>query len=363
MKVGFFGGAFDPFHVEHKNIILSAKEELNLDRIVVYPSYLPPHKSCVGDFDLRLATVIEGTKDISSVEVDTIERDRGVSNPTYQVLPLLKEKYSVDKAYLIIGGDSMLNFSRWLKPEVIAKECTLLVAGRSGVDLEKGITLAQEKYGADIKVLSYVGKEVSSSIIKAQIILGENSPYLDSGVQKILVEAKAYGEFDCIIEKLKNNLTERTFAHVKRTVFYALKLNTKLGLDFKKVFLACLLHDCTKNQKISMDGVIDQVVHQYTGAKSAEADYGITDEEILDAIKYHTTGKAHMSELGKLVYCADMLEEGRVYQGVEDLRKTIESDFQKGFLACINASMDNILSKKSPVDPLTKECCLYYNNL
>ena len=97
------------------------------------------------------------------------------------------------------------------------------------------------------------------------------------------------------------------------------------------------------------------------GREIAQNEYGISDEEILSAIEYHTTGRAGMSKLEKLIYCADMLEEGRNYPGAEELRKETENDFDKGFLSCVKKSLKFIEDKGNPVYGLTKECVRYYN--
>ena len=68
-----------------------------------------------------------------------------------------------------------------------------------------------------------------------------------------------------------------------------------------------------------------------------------------------------MTKLGKLIYCADMLEPNRAYDGVEYLRAVISEDFEKGFIACINRSYDHLLLQNRPIYPLTKECVEYYN--
>ena len=99
------------------------------------------------------------------------------------------------------------------------------------------------------------------------------------------------------------------------------------------------------------------------GYKKAVDDfyYDIDDNEIIEAIEFHTTGKPEMTTLGKIVYCADMLEEGRSYIGVERLREVIENDFEKGFVECVNASFKKLIEDNKPFHPLTKSCVEYYN--
>ena len=362
MKIGFYGGAFDPFHIEHKNSLLQVYKELNLDKIVVYPSFLPPHKSCIGNFDDRLATVEVGTSDMPFVIIDDIEKVRDKVNPTCEVLPLLKDKYPADDHYLIIGGDSMLNFYRWIRPDLIAKECKIAVIRREGIDLKDNVINAKNSFNADITVVNYVGKNVSSSITKAEIMLGNQPLAIEEKVYNLIRERKMYGDFEAIVNKLKTTIPEKTFLHSCRTVKYALKLNVAIGLDYKKVFLSALLHDCAKHLHQDIPSVPQAVEHQYIGATVAKHEYGIVDSEILDAIRYHSTGKPNMTTLGKLIYCADMLEEGRNYPGVEDLRAIIEKDFNVGFLTCVKSSLNRLLIDCKEIDPLTKQCHTYYNN-
>ncbi len=363
MRIGFFGGAFDPFHNEHKHITECAKNELNLDKVVVYPSFAPPHKNCTAPYEARRELAEIALKGCGYVAIDDVEKERGAErNPTSEVLPLLKEKYAPEVGYFIIGGDSIFNFSRWIKPEIVAKTMKIAVVARENrEEVEKKAAETREKYGADITVLGYVGKAVSGSLVKAEIELGDKPEDVDAAVYEKIEEKGLYREHKTLVEKLKNNIPERTFEHVKRTVYYAFKLNVKLGLPYEKVFLASVLHDCAKHLHRAMDGVPPSVEHQFLGAEVAENEYGVKDEDVLNAIKYHTTGKPDMTTLEKLVFCADMLEEGRSYPGVVELRKSIESDFDKGFVDCVNSSMKKLIEDGKPFHVLTKECAVYYN--
>lgn len=359
----FFGGAFDPFHSEHRALVEGAKESLHADRVVVYPSFCPPHKeSPSSSFDVRLKMVKKGTEDLPYVIIDTIEKERNKTNYSYEVIPLLKEKYPSDRYYFLVGGDSMIHFSTWKEPEKIAEEITLAVAERADtVGLNEAIQDAKKLYNANIVCLDVVGKSVSSSQIKARAELGLPQVDVCQEVEKIIKEENLYRQFSDIIIKLRSSIPQKTFEHVSRTVLYALKLNTELNLPYKKVFLSACLHDCTKHLSAQIEGVPAPVVHQYTGAKCAKEVYGIDDEDIIKAIECHTTGKPEMSTLEKLIFCADVLEEGRDYPGVKELRTAIESDFEKGFRLCLKSCYDHVVTSGKPFDMLTKACAVYYN--
>ena len=363
MKIGFFGGAFDPFHIEHKQILKSAIDELKLDKVVVYPSCNPPHKKCVTPFEYRLLLTKTELSDMEQITVDDIENN-GLLNPTCETIPILKKKYPSDNYYFIMGGDSILNFSKWIKPEKIVKEVTLVVVARENTaETQNAIREVEKQYGAKIIILNYVGKEVSSSLIRADVSFGNKPNGISDDSYKIIKEKGLYFEYVHLVEKLRNNIPEKTFEHSKRTVYYALKLNTKLGVSFDKIFKSALLHDCAKHIHKEMDGVPSAVVHQFLGAEYAKKEYLICDKDILEAIEFHTTGKPEMTMLGKIVFCADMLESGRSYESVERLREIIENDFEKGFVECVNASFKKLTEDNKPFHPLTKACAEYYNKI
>ena len=362
MKTIFFGGAFDPFHSQHRALIEAVRRELCADRVVVYPSYEPPHKAKLSaSFALRVSMAKLATADLDYVSIDELECERDTVNYSYEVIPLLKQKYPSDEYGFLIGGDSLRAFSTWVHPELIAKEIPLVVAGRGKTDMESAANAVRGKYGAEVTILNFCGQEVSSSEIKARADLGLPQKDVCPAVEKIILDNGLYRDYAPIVDKLRLSIPEKTFSHVCRTVLYALKLNTGLNLPYKKVFLAALLHDCTKHILADMEDVPPAVVHQYTGSEAALHWYGVEEDDILAAIRCHTTGKPNMTTLEKLIFCADMLEEGRSYPGVERLRETIESDFEKGFRACVKSSYNNLLTSGKQFDPLTKSCALYYN--
>ena len=128
------------------------------------------------------------------------------------------------------------------------------------------------------------------------------------------------------------------------------------------------LHDCakyidyTKVQGFKLpDGVPQPVVHAFLGAFVAENYLGVKDEEILDAIRYHTSGKANMTTLGKLIFVADMVEEGRVYDEVESLRRAYEEkDFEECFKECLKEEVLHLINKKQYIYVETLNAFDYY---
>lgn len=134
MKVGIFGGSFDPFHVGHAAIVKRAYEQLKLDEIVIVPTtvnYYRPDKRYLFTFDEKVRIIqdfLVGAKE--NVKIDTIEKDKDGSWRTIDLVQYFKTKYPDAELYLIIGEDSFKEFKTWTRWEEILNYVTLAVANR-----------------------------------------------------------------------------------------------------------------------------------------------------------------------------------------------------------------------------------------
>lgn len=369
MKTGIFGGAFDPPHVEHINICLNAAEEYNLERVVLLPSGNQPHKASIAPQELRYNMAKAAAAPYSSLIVDDTEINYKGTAFASDILPLMKEKYG--KFFYIIGGDSLMSIRKWHRPDLILSRYPLLVAlrGEDINEINNEISVLKNQYNADIEILKYRAADISSSEIRAMLELEIHvSKYLPQGVLEIIKKHNLYSGNKDIIDKLKGMVRESTFRHIGRTVLKAFELNEKLNLPYEKVFIAALLHDVAKDCKplnryralIPEDAISSPVMHAFQGALIAELEFGITDSEVLNAIRYHTTGRAGMTGLESLIFVSDMLEEERDFQGVERLREVIRKDYRQGVLSCIETLYHHLKDKKAKMYPLTEECYNYY---
>ncbi|MGN0744276.1 MAG: nicotinate (nicotinamide) nucleotide adenylyltransferase [Christensenellales bacterium] len=366
-KTLVFGGAFDPPHLEHANVCKHALKQLGISKLVLVPTFSPPHKS-VGflDFDER-CELLKIAFDGFDFEIDDIENVRKKDNYTALTLPLLKQKYG-DIVYLV-GGDSLEYFSTWYKPEKILQTCPIAVCAREGFkDISECAKDLQRRFGGEIILLDYVGKEVSSSAVRAKLLMGEKTDELDQRVRARLDETGAFAEYADMVQKLRSYQTDELFEHSKAVVLTAMELNSRHNLkqDFTKTFLACFLHDNAK-QRPSIDGLSvppdmigTPVLHQFLGAEKARRDFGIEDRDVLDAIRYHTTAKADMTMLEKLVYTADSLSFDRNYEPIPALREIAMRDFDEGFKAVLRYTYDKVTKSAKPMHPLTAQAVECY---
>ena len=226
----------------------------------------------------------------------------------------------------------------------------------------------KEKFNKEFVNLSYVGKSLSSTEIRVYSAFSlPISDLVSKPVEQYIKDKELY-KGDKYVEFVKKCLPIKRLRHTADVVICALKKAKTLGLDEKKVVTACVLHDVAKYKDYKKvegfdlpDGVPSPVVHSFLGAFIAEKMLKINDEEILDAIKYHTSGKANMTELGKLVFVADMLEKGRTYDGVDKLRSLYETQsFEKCFTECLREEMLHLINKKEQIYVETLNAFDYY---
>lgn len=168
--------------------------------------------------------------------------------------------------------------------------------------------------------------------------------------------------------ELEKILPPKRFLHSIGVAEEAVKLAKLYGADADKAYTAGLLHDCAKGYSIdeqirmcndlgvSLDAASLKcvaVIHAPLGAEIAKQKYGISDVEILDAIRYHTVGAANMTTLIKIIYLADMIEPSRDFEGVEHIRALSLKNLDEAVLAALEKSIEFNLKKKTIIHPDT----------
>lgn len=165
---------------------------------------------------------------------------------------------------------------------------------------------------------------------------------------------------------VKARLSEKRWTHTKNVKKMAVKLAKRWGTDPEKAAMAAILHDSAKELpkqellQIFADNAIiaenaparpSPVWHGIAAAILAETQWGITDPEILSAIRCHTTGKPGMSKLDKIIYLADMTSAERDWPGVDDLRALEMQDLDRALCDALKRSIDFVEEKGGSLDP------------
>ncbi len=143
-----------------------------------------------------------------------------------------------------------------------------------------------------------------------------------------------------ILPYLEEHLKPSRLKHTMNVTKLAVEMAEQYGADQNKAEIAALLHDMAKYEK--RPGVDMNLAHSKIGAEMSREIFGIEDEEILNAIAHHTTGRAGMSTLEKIIFLADAIEPGRHYPGVDEIRRMAETDLDKACIMSLQHTIDYV---------------------
>lgn len=383
MDILFFGGAFDPVHRGHENILKAALNYKNFDKIIVMPTGTPGHKGrCRLPFALRKKMAeIAFDKICDGIEVSGYEGEKLGKSYSYITVDRLKEKYPEANVYFLIGGDSALALDKWKKREYLQKNVVFLIAQREQNEEEELNSALKriQKYSPNSRIIKTQVMPISSTELREK--LTENLPaedYIDRDVLKYIQEnhlySRDYYERNIGIAKrlIPLLLREKRAAHTRNVADLARKFAEKYGENPDKAYLAGLLHDIQK--EADRDIVVARsvrsddeerirsknypVLHGFAAADFAKYEMGIEDPDLLMSLKSHTCGRPGMSTLEKIIYLADMLSRERDFPEKDYLLNLAWQDLD---VAMDRALADSIKWLKDRGDGLDNDSVEAYN--
>ena len=197
MKIGIYGGSFDPVHVGHVNAALTFKEELSLDKIIVIPAYQPPHKKGLAmtpsEHRMNMCNLAFGK--LEGFEVSDIEILRADEGYMADTVAQIREIYPDDELYLLIGGDMLLYFQKWYAWSKITDEAVIAVAARNWEDdaaLEAEAAVLRS-YGAEVRIVPIDVKEISSTAVRETVKRADDiSSMVPEGVDEYIWDHYLY---------------------------------------------------------------------------------------------------------------------------------------------------------------------------
>lgn len=172
---------------------------------------------------------------------------------------------------------------------------------------------------------------------------------------------------DMLIEAVSSQMPEKRWIHTRGVMDTAVMLAERYGADPQKADLAAILHDVAKYWPVQQlrdiltenrlnDELLlhdKQLWHAEVGAFVAERDYGVSDPEVLDAIRYHTSGREGMTLLEKVVCLADYMEPGRDFPGVNNIRELANHSLEEALVAGLDSTISLLVSRRLIIYPLT----------
>ena len=179
-----------------------------------------------------------------------------------------------------------------------------------------------------------------------------------------------------IVKKLRQDLDPERFRHTLAVAGCAVELALYHGEDPVRAGLAGLLHDCAKcmpkprlkalfdHYGVAWEPIFDTqpgLCHPFLGAQVARQDYGVSDEGVLSAIRYHTTGRPAMTRLEQIIYIADYIEPGReAHEALEQARKLARTDLDAAMTWILADTIAYVKLRGLAVHPLSQEAYAYY---
>ena len=383
-KIGILGGTFNPIHKGHVALGLAAMEQYDLEEVWLMPSKLPPHKShfAMLSEEHRLAmTRLAAQADTRFFASDFELRREGLTF-TADTLELLTKVYPNVRFYFIVGGDSLIKFKSWRRPERILELCTLLGAGRAGYEVaavnEAAEGLREQFPKAEIGTVELSDHPISSNKIREAFYTGQPEQvqeYLPEAVWAYLQEHRLYAKtgFAELDAEMAQNLPRKRYLHSVAVAHLAAAYAAALGYDPERALIAGILHDCAKaysdeqlvadcdKYDISVTDVERRngfLLHGKLGAFYARTKYFITDEGILSAISYHTTGRPGMTDLEKVVFLADYLEPFRTQPtepALNEIRRIAFEDIDKAVYLALKNTLRYLAGTVRETDQTTAE--------
>jgi len=174
VRVGIFGGTFDPPHIGHLIVAQDVRTALSLDRVVFVPAAVPPHKRgrVVAPPELRLAMLRAAVAGDSQFEVDDLELRRAGPSYTVDTLRDLRARDPDVELFFLLGADQFREFHTWREPEAITRLATLVVLSRDGLGrVEPGGDLAYRE-------LAVTRVDVSATEVRRRVRANEPIRYL-----------------------------------------------------------------------------------------------------------------------------------------------------------------------------------------
>ena len=351
-----FGGGFDPIHLGHINMALVAKEVLK-GEVIFVPAKIAIWKDDSVNKEHKLAMLKLAIGKYDGFSIDTFEMDQDEQPRSFQTVEYFKKKYPKDKLFFLIGQDQANSFDRWSNPDEIAKMTQIVYYKRPKHVVNQANIERFKMKSIEGPVVDASSSDVRS--LKSLAISEEVLEYIEKN--------NLY-----FVGKIKGYIKESRFNHSLEVAHLAYRLAKMHGADYQKAYIAGVLHDIAKGiDKDESLALMKQLYpeyldigayayHQFLGEMLAKRDFEVVDEEILNAIKFHTTGRKDMCWLEKLIYAADKIEPTRGFDS-SDLIKAMEEDINKGFITVLEANYEYLLKNKKSIDNrLSDECFKAY---
>ena len=339
-RIGIFGGSFNPPHKGHVKAVQKAAKENNLDLLIVVPTGTPPHKPLPPDTPspaMRLTMTMNAFIKTPNVIVSDIEIFSTDSNYSIDTVKEIKRQHPNSDLFLLVGTDMYETLDTWKDSHELLTLITPIQMSREDV-------------------------KISSTELRDMLIARSGLPYIADSNYSLLIKNRLYGakpNWNWLRKRAHSMLDPLRISHVEACEQEAVRLAERWSADIDEAREAAILHDITKkldfteNMRIitlselsvsSVENGSEKLLHQITGSLLAKTEFGVS-YAVSDAIRWHTTGRANMSLLEKIIYIADYIEATRDFPGVNELREKAYTNIDEAVVMGLEMTVDDLLSR------------------
>lgn len=389
-RIGIYGGTFNPPHIGHMQAAKQAITALGLSRLLMIPAYAPPHKAVLPTnsptAQQRLEMLRIAAADCPEILVSDMELRREGISYSWETVETVRRQYQAAELVLLMGTDMFLSFETWVHPERILKNASLGVFYRGDKGEQAAIARKKaemEASGAKVTLVQNDVIAISSTQMRRLLAFRCAGELLPEGVLDYIRENHLYDtrtpwknlpmeELEPIVVSLLN---PNRVKHVLGCRDTAVALARRWGADENDAARAGILHDITK----AIDGPLQltlcdaygkllddfskrypRTLHALTGSMVAQRIFG-ENENVVSAIEFHTTGRANMTLLEKIIYVADYMEPNRDFPGVERLRELAFTDIDAALKLGLEMTLEHLNRQGAEVSPASAGALAWLN--
>jgi len=358
MRIGIFGGSFNPPHIGHVEVSGAVASRLGLDIMIVVPAGTPPHKKLPNgtpSADMRYIMTENAFQQVPYTLISDIEVKS--QNPCYTIdtIKIIASGYPGAEFFLLVGTDMYQTLDTWKNSDTLLKIITPVELRRDLID-------------------------ISSSQLREMLPKRKGREYVADFNYSYIIKNRFYGakpDWDWLRSRAHSMLNPLRVPHVSACEREAVKLAERWGVDTDDAREAAILHDITKKLDLNENMRIlekhgitvgelgyneEKLLHSITGSLLAKSEFGVSDD-VADAIEWHTTGRAQMTMLEKVIYIADYIESTRDFPGVDELRRKAYKNIDEAMIMGLEMSIDDMHSRGITPKDTTTKALVYYTDL
>ena len=385
-KIGILGGTFNPPHLGHLYMAQMARDEFSLDEVLFMPLGDPPHKKgeIVLDKNARALLSEMIASERPYITLSRIELDRQGYTYTVDTLTELTKQMSGARLYYIIGTDTLFKLEEWKDFRRVFELTEFICIPRPGDDIHEvfdKLAYFKRMYHKNILLGHGMGLDISSTKVREYMRAGKPidslvgkkvAHYLTQhGVLQTALPEKTRNEY---LQILRKSVDSKRYNHSLGVEKTALELAHRFGVSEAAAQTAAIFHDlakCLTNDQlltIAQENNLPlnevtikepRLLHGPVAAFIIERDYGITDADVLNAVRYHTTGRRNMTRLEMIIYVADIIEPNRTYEGIDKLREMSKKSLSGTTLLGVQREIFMLLKREFRIEPNSLEAYNY----